>query len=569
MCGTCNSRRSRGSGDCLYGKGRRALKRYSADRETFLLTGEGIDAVSARIDALPESLCARRGRLRIRLAVEEILHHWREALGENASFTFSCGARFGQRSIKLGAAGCRADPTTQGDQTELDAAGSMILERLGLSPAFRYENGVNRVTIPLPRKETGRLARIGIAVALALLLGLISLALPESFRTGLLGGFVTPLFKVLLGTLSGVALPIMFLSVCTSIVGIGDIALLGNIGKRFLRPFLILPFVCTAAGIVLSLWLFPVSLGSGGDMRALEAVFAMLLNIVPTNVLAPFLDGNALQIIFLGVCFGIAFLALGERAQLAAGLTEQFERAVTVMMGALSHLFPLLVFMSIFSLVASRSYSQFGGVALLLALGAVLSLLTILLFTATLCLRLRVQVRTVAQKLLPAFLVALSTASSNAALPLRLEGCEKHLGIEGKVTQFAVPLGQVLFKPAAAVGFATFALCFAKAYGIGMTPDWLILCAMISGILSIATPPVPGGAQVSYSVLFLQLGLPAEGLSLALAAAALWDYISTATSCWCQTVVITLVADELDALDKAVLRAPMHAGKLPTRFTAG
>jgi Na+/H+-dicarboxylate symporter len=121
------------------------------------------------------------------------------------------------------------------------------------------------------------------------------------------------------------------------------------------------------------------------------------------------------------------------------------------------------------------------------------------------------------------------------------------------VAQFSVPLAQALFKPSASIIFCVSALCIASEYNVQITPSWLILCVFISSILAISTPPVPGGGKMAYSALFLQLGIPAEGLVLAMAAEAMLDFLLTAANTYVQMLLIVLISGEIDMLDMTTL----------------
>lgn len=95
------------------------------------------------------------------------------------------------------------------------------------------------------------------------------------------------------------------------------------------------------------------------------------------------------------------------------------------------------------------------------------------------------------QKLLPTFLIGLTTASSSAAFATNLETCEKKLGIPPMLAHFAVPLEQVLYMPSVAVAFVATCLCMAENFGTAITPAWLLTMIVVTGLLSLAMPAHP------------------------------------------------------------------------------
>lgn len=427
------------------------------------------------------------------------------------------------------------------------------MERLGLAPSFQYEKGVNLVTFQLPVKKPNQLVWIGFAVVLALILGLVSLSLPAGIRTLLVDELASPALGMLLGALSGVAMPMILFSICTGITNIGDIATLGKIGKKFLVRFLGLTFVTSALVVGLVAWLFPISTGGSNGTAGFHAISTMLLAIVPGNLISPFVDGNVLQIIFLGGCFGVAFLVLGERARLVTDIVGQLDQVVSLLMAGINKLIPVFVFLTFYSLAASGAISRIGGALRLIVMVVVLLLLMMLAFTVTLCMRTKVRLRILIPKMIPAFLVALSTASSAASYSIRMETCKAKLGIDERTAHFCVPLAQAIFKPSASVMYCCAALCIAGEYGVSITPGWLVMCVAVSGILTVASPPVAGGTKIAYAALFAQLGIPAEGLVLVLAAEGVLDFLMTASNTWVQMALNVQCSYELGLMDYDIL----------------
>lgn len=158
------------------------------------------------------------------------------------------------------------------------------------------------------------------------------------------------------------------------------------------------------------------------------------------------------------------------------------------------------------------------------------------------------------RKLLPTYLIALSTASPLAALSTNLETCEKRLGISEHVAGFAVPLGQVLFKTGGAVGFFILALGLAEFYGVAMPLSWVVTGVLVSGLLAIAASPVPGGGLTCYTVLLTQLGIPSEAIGLAVAGNVILDFFMTSCGISCLQSELILASNRLGLLDKEKLK---------------
>ena len=124
------------------------------------------------------------------------------------------------------------------------------------------------------------------------------------------------------------------------------------------------------------------------------------------------------------------------------------------------------------------------------------------------------------------------------------------------LAHFAVPLEQVLYMPSVAVAFVATCLCMAENFGTAITPAWLLTMIVVTGLLSLAMPPIPGGALTCYTVMFTQLGIPGEALALAVAINSMIDFIATASNLTCLQVEVTTVAGQLGMLDTECLKNP-------------
>ncbi|WP_297213097.1 dicarboxylate/amino acid:cation symporter [uncultured Flavonifractor sp.] len=525
-------------------------------REAIKLDGAGIDRLSALLtQALEQAAVTRKDVIRLRLAVEEILSLWQSKLGEETVCTFRSGTRLGRMYLEITAPGGRIDL----DETASDQAGRMLCSNLlaqaGLAPVYVYLDGINRLGLyPARPQRLSPLLQLLLAISGAVGLGVVFLALPAQAGAAA-GSVVDPLFTALMGVLQALASPMIFLSVCWGILNIGDVHTLGRIGKTVLLRFLGFVFLLTAATAACLVWCFLPEQGVAAmGENAAAQIYSMLLGIIPSNIVTPFLDGNSLQIIFMAICVGLVLLISGEKASALRVLLGQFNAVVQFMMEVVSRYIPLLVFVSLLSLMLSDALSSLGGVVKGLALGIAACLVWPLLYALWASLRLKVSFPLVLGKLLPTYLIALSTASSSAALSINLETCERRLGISGRIVHFAVPLGQVMFKTGGAVGFFVLALGLAEFYGVAMPLPWVVTGVLTAGLLAIAAPPVPGGSLTCYTVLLTQLGIPAEAIGLAVAGNVILDFFMTSCGISCLQSELMLSANKLGMLDRECLK---------------
>ncbi|MCC8104375.1 MAG: dicarboxylate/amino acid:cation symporter [Clostridiales bacterium] len=524
--------------------------------EKLLFSASTIDQLSISCaEALSEAEVDKKDILRLRLSLEEILELWLKELGESARTTLRTGKRFGKQYFQVRVAGKRMDVASENDEEAF--LYNRLLSQAGLSLEYSYKNGENCLTTWPPKKrQIGQATLLLLSILCGGVAGLLVSLLPKSARTGILS-LTDPLFQMILGAMGTVASPMIFLAICWSIFNIGDLSTIGKVGKKLISGMLLSMFGIGILAVLLLMWFFPVSLGGeGGGLSGLLAVYQMILDIVPSDIITPFQEGNIMQVIFMGVCVGLALLILGDRAGAVRTLVEQLNDVVSFLMGALGKTIPVFVFLSIFSLVTSDELSQSTGIVKMFLLGIPACLLCAFLYLLAMSLRYRISIVTLAKKLFPTFLIGLSTSSSAAAFATNLETCEKKLGIPAKTANFAVPLGQVLFMPGALLSFLVISLCMAENYGVDITPVWLVMSVLVSVLVAIAAPPVPGGAVACYTVVFAQLGIPVEAVALAVAVDAILEFPATAANLTCLQVETTFVSSKLGMLDEEVLRKP-------------
>ena len=524
--------------------------------EKFSLSEQTIDAVSEIcVQTLSEAGADKKDIIRIRLSLEETLGIWLESL-RGAPVHVECGQKFGRAFLEISVDGPGMDVW---EDNEAFLLSNHMLSQAGLSFTYDYKNGKNCL-ICNPRKKkssVGQMALLLCAVFLAVVLG-AAVRLSPKIQTAALS-VTQPLFDMILGALRAVSSPLVFLAVCCGIVSIGDLTVVGKIGKKLILRMVAGTFILGAVMALAGCLLFPVAAKTGSEISGnFSEIYRMVLEIVPSDIVSPFLNGNALQLVFLGICVGAALLILGERISAAQNIMMQTNDAVQFLMGALGKIIPLFVFLSLFNLMLSdfgRGFSSLLKVFVIAIPGGFLLVLFYVLVGAA---RLKVNPILLMKKMLPACLIALTTASSAAALATNLETCVKELGIPKKVADFAIPLGQVLYMPGFVVGVFSLVLCMAEYYNVPITPRFLIMSVLTIGILAMAAPPIPGGALSVFTVLFAQLGIPDGAIALAVAVCAVLDFFMTSASIACLQVQVTLAAHNVGMLDENKLKRGAH-----------
>ena len=512
-----------------------------------------IDEASKTVtDFLSNEKVASKEVQRIRLSVEEILLKYLDSLNSGTSFEIVTAKRFRTLKIELVIAGDSIDPFADDD------GGGTILNNLlsnfGLAPTWRYKNGKNIITFTAKKqKKLSQILQIGIAILAAIVFGGLCLILPDSVSTFITSDLVTPVFNTFMGLLSAISGPIIFLSVVWGICGIGDMATFGKIGKKMIGRFLLVSIIVGAAMTVLFALMFQTS-AIGGAAFEFSDLYEMILDIIPSNLFAPFIEGNSLQIIFIAIIVGLTMLFLGNRIPIMINVVDQLNVVMQTIMSAVSSFIPFFVFGSIFNMIVGGnllSVAKSYKLILVMLLGDLILMVAYLLLVSV---RKKVAPTVLLKKLMPTYIIGLTTASAVAAYQTNISTCEKKLGVDKKLIDIGIPLGQVIFMPGAIVLFVAAAFGMAETYGVAITPIWMLTAFIISVILAIAAPPVPGAALTCYTVLFMQLGIPTEAIAVVIALNVILEFVATAVNLFCLQTELVELSGALQTLKTEVLR---------------
>lgn len=491
--------------------------------------------------------------VRLRLAAEETMLYWMSELGE-CPCSMKLESRFGRTQLTISATGRRADPADAEEDPDLSFGTRTLMNALGVTFAFNYQKGINSLTYTLPRKKKlGELQKLVLAIVLALTGGLILNRAPASVTSFFSEVLLAPLFDTYMGILSAMAGPMMFLTVLLGIVSIGDTATLSRIGKKLIGMFLGVQVILVVIAAVCGIFFFGLKVNMGGDIHALSLqIITLLLDIIPDNLFQPFLDSNSLQIVFIAAVCGFCVLLLKKQMKFVTEFAEDINCLVSFIMKLIGSMAPMFIFICVLDMSLSgmlkevlnaKEFMIFFLVFYVLYLGG-------LLFSFSR--KTRLGLKHALKKLMDCYILAVTTASSTASFGIAMETCNK-LGIRSKLSTFGLPLGIVLYAPAHALGFASMGLFMLQLSGMEATLAALVALVILSVLLAIAAPPVSGGILACFTILFVQLGIPAEQIALAIGLSAIYDYLATAGNMVGSVMLLGILAKEEDLVDEEKL----------------
>ncbi|EAR64923.1 hypothetical protein B14911_19580 [Bacillus sp. NRRL B-14911] len=366
-----------------------------------------------------------------------------------------------------------------------------------------------------------------------LLLNLYSPDLFETLNTYLF----TPLGKIFLNLINMLVVPIVFFSITLGTAGLGDPKKLGRIGLKTISYFLATTCMALIIGIAFAYIFQPGTVGTfdttGAEFQAEEAppVSDTLLNIIPTNPIKAFTEGNMLQIITFSVFIGFALTMLGEKTRGVLKLFDQGNELMMYLVNLIMRFAPYGTFGLIVSAVGTQGVDAIKAMGLYM--GVVLAALivhTLVTYGSSVYFLAKRNPFEFFKGFAPAMSVAFSTSSSNATLPVSMNVAQKNLKVPESVSSFVQPLGATINMDGTAIMQGVATIFIAQVYGLDLTFTQLVTVVLTAVLASIGTAGVPGVGLIMLAMVLQSVNLPVEGIALIIGIDRLLDMTRTAVN---------------------------------------
>lgn len=381
----------------------------------------------------------------------------------------------------------------------------------------------------------------------------------DSFLLGAaegVGGMFVSLIKLLV-------VPLVYVSIVCGIVELKDIASFGRLGGKTFALYLINTIIAITAALTVGMIFAPGAdanlagtvVAGSVELKATETpdIFSLITNIVPSNPVEAFASGDMLQIIFMAILTGLAIQALDHRGGPAI---KTFKVANEIMMKLISlvmSLAPYGVFALMIQLGATLDANTLMSVAGYVALVIAMLVFWIFVFYPFMvALTTGISPKTFLRAVREQILFSLSTASSNATIPVTMRTLTDKLDVSKSVAGFGVPLGATMNMSGVSIYIALAAIFVANAFGQPINTADLFTLGFTILLLSIGAGGVPGGGVVMVGVILHQLGLPPEGLAIVAAVDRINDMFCTSSNVVGDTAVNTIVAKSEGEIGKKI-----------------
>jgi Na+/H+-dicarboxylate symporter len=391
-----------------------------------------------------------------------------------------------------------------------------------------------------------------------------------------------PIGDAFISLIKMLVVPLIFTTLVSGVLAMGDPKRLGSLGGRALALYMITTVIAICFGLLIGTLVqpgagFDTTLASPADLESTRAKLAAsppagsvgeqlmrtLLSIIPDNPVAALAKGDVLQIIFFAILLGIGILLSGEAGKPLETLFNSASEAVMKMTLIVMETAPI----GVFALMA-WVLGQYG-LGVLSVLGKMTASLYIacalhMLITYGFIIKgmVRLPVLAFFRGAVDAQALAFSTSSSNATLPMTISCATKNLGIGKPVASSVLPLGATINMDGTALYQGLIALFAVQALGIPVTASMYVTIILMATLVSIGTAGVPSvslllatttlgivGATAEQTVLIIALLFPFDRIL---------DMMRTVTNITGDLAVATAVAKWEGELDEDVFRAPDH-----------
>ena len=406
------------------------------------------------------------------------------------------------------------------------------------------------------RKKLSLTTRIFIALIVGAVVGIIiRYLIPAGYIRDdiVVNGIFTVLGQGFIRLMQMLVVPLVFFSLVTGAMSIGDTEKLGRVGVKTVAFYICTTALAVAIALTVANIVRPgVGMGMsvqdpGAVMQGAEetpSIVDMLLGIIPTNPIQALAEGNMLQLILFALVVGVLLANMGGRGERLQVLCAEGNDLMMDMTLAVMKFAPI----GIFSLIA-KTFSEIGFEAfapmLKYIFSVVLALILQLLivYMVMLFIFARVNPFKFLKNFAPVMGFAFSTASSNATIPTSINTLEK-LGVSKKISSFTVPLGATINMDGTAIMQGVAVVFVAFAYGIDLSLADFATVILTATLASVGTAGIPSVGLITLSMVFTSVGLPVEGIAMIMGIDRILDMSRTAVNVTGDATVTVIMAKQ-------------------------
>jgi Na+/H+-dicarboxylate symporter len=369
---------------------------------------------------------------------------------------------------------------------------------------------------------------------------------------GFTNDWIKPFGTIFINLLKLIAVPLILFSLVSGIANLKDISKLSRMGLKTVGMYILTTVIAVSLGLFLVNIIDPGASFPQDEQQKFEQRYSsdvnkkqqdaasvksespmqFLIDMVPSNLVSAMSENSRmLQVIFFAIFFGISIILLPEKT------TEPVTRFFVSMNSVILKMIDLIMEFApigVFALLGTIIVELKGDSALFTSLGlygltVVLGLLMMIFIIYPIFLKLftKIRYRDFYKGIAPAQMLAFSTSSSAATLPVTMECCENNLKISKEVTSFVLPIGATINMDGTSLYQAVAAVFIASAFGMDLTLGQQLTIVLTATLASIGSAAVPGAGIVMLVIVLTAIGVPTEGIALIFAVDRPLDMIRT------------------------------------------
>lgn len=410
-------------------------------------------------------------------------------------------------------------------------------------------------------------------ILIGMFLGVLFAFLLVNFSWGpeFVSDFIKPFGTIFINALKLIAVPLILASLIKGISDLKDISKLSKMGGRTIGIYILTTVIAVTIGLGIVNIIKPgnsiseatrLELVENYSGDANEKIMAAakqqesgplqaLVDLVPSNIFKAASDnGNMLQVIFFAIFFGIGLILIPEKqAKPVKDFFDGFNEVILKLIDLIMLAAPYGVFALLAALVVEAPSADlfkalaWYAICVLLGLAIMIGFYILVVYIFT-----KRSPSFFIKGISPAQLLAFSTSSSAATLPVTMERVEEHLGVEEEVTSFVLPIGATVNMDGSSLYQAVAAVFIAQAFGMDLDLYTQLGIIVTATLASIGSAAVPGAGMVMLVIVLAQAGIPEAGLALIFAVDRPLDMCRTVVNVTGDATVSMLVAKSIGKL---------------------
>jgi len=385
--------------------------------------------------------------------------------------------------------------------------------------------------------------------------------------------WIAPWGEIFINMLKMIAVPLVLISLVNGISGLKDIAQLSSMGGKTIGIYLVTTVIAVTIGLLVVNVIQPgksfseevrneMVIQNEAKVKSTEekaqaqkdsGPLQFLVDMVPANIFYASGDNrNMLQVIFFALLFGIALIIAPDasKTQAVKDFFDGVNEVILKMVDIIMYFAPIGVFALLGNIMVelagedpAAAVEILKGLAIYsLSVLIGLALMVFVIYPLILKFLAGFSYRQFFKGLAPAQLLAFSTSSSAATLPLTMERCEEKLGVSNKVASFVLPLGATINMDGTSCYQAIAAVFIAQVYGMDLDLSAQLTIVLTATLASIGSAAVPGAGIIMLAIVLGSVGVPLEGISLIFAVDRPLDMCRTVVNVTGDATVATTVA---------------------------